>query len=201
LPKIKAEVNVKTLLVVLLAILSLFSFTAAAEETDSVEATVVFIRWSMVGAIRKASVYDVTDGRLEFIGLLTSKSRVSHKVSPGKHTFMVVSEAADFMQAEVAGGRVYYAAITPRAGVVQDRFSMYPFRKDKTSRYNTETSDFRKWMENTDEAHVSDSDLDWFEDNRPYVERLQDKYWDDWLEKSPAERAEHTLNPEDGVDQ
>jgi hypothetical protein len=175
--------------------------TAAAEGVDNDEATVVFIRWSMIGVIHRASVFDVTDGRLEFIGFLQSKTRLSHKVSPGKHTFMIVTEAADFMQAEVAGGKVYYALATPRIGVVQDRFSLYPIRNDGSSKYNTGSSDFRNWIRNTDEEFVSDRDQDWFEDNRHRLERMRDNYWDDWLDKSPQERAEHTLNPEDGVEE
>ena len=68
--------DMKKLLLLLFVILSRISLTAgvgetaAAEGVDNDEATVVFIRWSMVGAIHRASVYDVTDGRLELIGFL-----------------------------------------------------------------------------------------------------------------------------------
>jgi hypothetical protein len=126
----------RNLLLTLCVVFSTFSLAAgteepgAAEGANTGESTVVFIRWSMIGAIHRASLYDVTDRRPEFIGFLPSKARLSYAVSPGQHTFMVVTETADFMQAEVVGGKVYYAIATPRMGVVQDRFSLYPVRTD-----------------------------------------------------------------------
>jgi hypothetical protein len=105
------------------------------------------------------------------------------------------------MQAEVVGGKVYYAIAAPRIGVVRDRFSLYPIRNDGSSQYHTGSSDFSKWISNTDEESVSDRDQDWFEDNRQRLERMRDNYWDDWLDKSPQERAEHTLSAEDGVEE
>ena len=79
-------------------------------------AQIVFLRSSILGSAIQAVVYDATDGGAEFIGILSNGKKLAHTVQPGKHVFMVVSEAADFMEAELLGGKTYYAMITPRMG-------------------------------------------------------------------------------------
>src|SRR5687767_5211073 len=78
------------------------------------ESLVVFMRPSGFGQAIAASVFDVSGPETKFIGIVNYGSKVAYAVKPGEHTFMVVSEAADFMQTKVAAGRTYYALVTPR---------------------------------------------------------------------------------------
>lgn len=88
-----------------LVLTTIFSVSNAEspDGVDSIEGTtaIVFMRSSMVGAAIKTSIYEVTNGETIFIGILKNKMKINHQTSPGKHTFMVVSEAADFMEADV----------------------------------------------------------------------------------------------------
>ena len=184
----------------LAAALFLICSTLLHADSSSDEATIVFMRSSFVGSMIKASLYDVTDGETRFLGILKNKTRLEHKASPGKHTFMVVSEAADFMEAEVDAGKTYYSIIVVRSGAWKARFSMYPIRTDGTSEYNTDTKDFAKWMDKSKVITVTDKDRQWYEEHKESVEEKKDKYWPKWLEKSPEDLAERTLNAGDGVE-
>ena len=78
----------------------------AADETQ-----IIFLRSTFVGSAIQSSIYDVTVGEPEFIGILSNDTKLAHTVEPGKHVFMVVSEAADFMEAELAPGLTYYSIV------------------------------------------------------------------------------------------
>ena len=80
------------------------------------ESQIIFMRSSFVGSAIDASLFDVTNGNMEFIGIISNATKIAHVTKPGKHTFMVVSEAADFMEADVLPGKNYYSIVTPRMG-------------------------------------------------------------------------------------
>ncbi len=181
---------------------SIFTSASFAEEGMGNEGTeVVFLRSSMVGKFIKSTIYEVTDGETKFIGIMANKSRITYKTTPGKHTFMVVSEAADFMEADLAAGKKHYSVITPRMGAWKARFSLWPIRNDGTSKYHTESKDFKKWMKKTKDHFPGDKDFKWYKKHQASVEEKKEKYWPVWLEKTPEDLAERTLNPSDGVDQ
>lgn len=179
----------------------LISTIALAEEGASEETVeVVFLRSSMVGKFIKSTIYEVTNGETKFIGIMANKKRITYKTTPGKHTFMVVSEAADFMEAELEGGKRYYSIVTPRMGAWKARFSMWPIRNDGASKYHVGSKDFSKWMKKSKDHVPGDKDFKWYEKHQESVEKKKDKYWPVWLEKTPDELAERTLKPEDGLD-
>ncbi len=88
-------------LVLVMALLVLCPTSYAAED----DTTVVFMRYSAVGAAIKATVYEITDDKTIFIGIMKNKTKINYPTTAGKHTFMVVSEAADFMEADLAAGK------------------------------------------------------------------------------------------------
>ncbi len=110
---------------------------------------IVFIRSSFLGSAIQASVFDVTSGEPEFIGILSNATKLSHEVQPGKHVFMVVSEAADFMEATLVGGKTYFAMVTPRMGAWKARFSMYPVRNGGTGKFQYSSNEFQGWLAGT----------------------------------------------------
>ena len=193
----------------LVAAAFLFSGCASTSMIDAPEqalvpppadkAQVIFLRSSFVGSAIQAVVYDATDGGAEFIGILSNAKMLKHTVDPGKHVFMVVSEAADFMAAELVGGKTYYAIVTPRMGVWRARFSMSPVRNGGPGEFQYDSDEFRSWIagsrftENTPESYA------WASQNHPSVLQKQNEYWADWQKKSPADKAERTMNPDDGV--
>ena len=165
-----------------------------AEETQ-----LVFLRSTFTGSAISASLYDVTDGNLDFIGILGNDSKIAYTVEPGKHTFMVVSEAADFMEADVAAGKTYYAMVTPRMGAWAARFSMHPVRNGREGNFQYSSERFQNWLKRTKFVQNTPESLAWFEGSRNSVESKQSKYWPVWQKKTPEALAERTLNPDDGV--
>jgi len=184
----------------LMAILST-SFAMEPDEAGPGDdaATVVFMRSSAVGSMIKASIYEVTDDKTVFIGIMKNNTKISYPASPGKHTFMVVSEAADFMEADLAAGKTYYGMITPRTGAWKARFSMVPIRNGGATDFSIGSKDFEKWVKKTKPVTVDSESEAWYQEHKDSVESKRQDYWAKWLQKSPAELAERTLNPGDGI--
>lgn len=166
---------------------------------DANKAQVVFLRSSFLGSAIQSVVYDVSDGGAEFIGILSTGKKLAHTVNPGKRVFMVVSEAADFMEANLDGGKTYYAMVTPRMGAWRARFSMHPVRRSGPGEFQYESEEFQEWLRETSLSENTPESYAWAEENRDSVLEKQRDYWEVWQQKSPSELAERTLNPGDGV--
>lgn len=163
------------------------------------EAQIVFMRDSFVGSAINASLYELTDGDPVFIGIISNGTKIVHKVSPGKHTFMVVSEAADFMEAELLAGKTYYSLATPRMGAWKARFSLWPIKADPGSEYNTSSSDFTAWKNGTKVAVNSSEAQAWYAANKASIIAKKNDYWPVWQKKSDEDLAKRSLSPEDGM--
>lgn len=199
----------KTKLLMLVAAMLLATGCASTKMVDSAQqeliaptadkAQIVFMRSSMFGGAVQSSVFDVTGDETEFIGILSAGKKIAYTVEPGKHTFMVVSEAADFMEAEMLGGKTYYAMVTPRMGAWKARFSMYPVRNGGPGEFQYGSDKFQGWLKSTELSENTPASHAWAEENRSNIRSKQVDYEAVWQQKSPAELAERTLNPDDGV--
>jgi hypothetical protein len=158
------------------------------------EAMVVFMRASYVGSAISASVFDVTGaGQPTFIGIVNNGTKIAYPVKPGEYTFMVVSEAADFLQAKVAAGKTYYAMVTPRMGMWKARFSFRPVRGSELG-----GSEFAGWSSGTQYVSNTPQSRNWAASNAADISQKRASYWADWSSKPADERASQTLTPEDG---
>lgn len=87
------------------------------------KALVVFLRPArFLGDGNLAFLYDGD----KYVGTSASKTKIPYQADPGKHLFMVVGESADFMEADLAEGRTYYAVVQIRPGLFGGRFSLQP---------------------------------------------------------------------------
>jgi hypothetical protein len=163
------------------------------------EANITFMRSSILGSAIQASVYDATNNELVFIGIISNSTKLNYLTTPGKHRFMVVSEAADFMEADVVGGKNYYAIVTPRIGFWKARFSMYPIRNSSSGAYTINSNDFQSWMKDTILVTKTASADEWFTKNLPDIKEKESENMVVWKEKSATAIAERTLNPNDGI--
>lgn len=179
----------------LLALILICNFTVVY----AAESTVVFMRSSFVGSLIKASIYEVTDNETKFIGILKNKTKIVYKTTPGKHTFMVVSEAADFMQANITEDKTYYSIITPRTGAMKARFSMHPVSSKSTAKFNLNGKKFNKIKKKTKTVKMTKKSLNWYEKRHEKIEKKRVKYWKKWQNKSDEDIAKRTLNPGDGI--
>lgn len=203
------RVTVKTKFFLAMSVMLLATGCASSKMIDSAQqelitpsadkAQIVFIRSSMFGGAIQSSVFDVSTDETKFIGILSAGKKLAYTVEPGKHVFMVVSEAADFMEAEMVGGKTYYAMVTPRMGAWKARFSMYPVRNSGPGEFQYDSEDFRDWLSGTELSENTPESYAWAEENMSSVREKQAEYWEVWQEKSAADLAERTLNADDGV--
>ncbi len=158
---------------------------------------VVFMRTSFVAGAIGAEVFEVVDGKLNFIGALPMGKKVVYETTPGKKVFMAYGTAADFMLGDLAGGRIYYSIVRPNWGT--GGMIPTPVRADGTSEFHTKTPDFAGWVSGTAMTAPGPEAKDWFDKERPRYQEIYSRYWETFQRKSPAEKAERTLNPGDGL--
>lgn len=170
----------------------------AVKPAQDDKSQVFFMRSSFVGSAIGASLYEVTGGDIKFIGVIVNGAKVAYETTPGKHVFMVVSEAADFMEADLAPGKNYFSIATPRMGAWKARFSLWPIKNDPDAKFRLGSSDFDGWVEGTKMFENSEKSLSWYENNKASVRQKYEEYWPVWQNKSASDIAERTLDPEDG---
>jgi len=160
---------------------------------SSGEALVVFMRPSGFAYAIDAGVLEVLPGQNKMVGIVSAKKKVAYSVSPGEHLFMVVGEAADFLDAHVDEGKTYYVAVVPRSGMWKARFSLVPVRKNELASRKIDA-----WRNGTRYVENTERSLQWEKDNHADIENKRIKYYEKWLRKSEAAREKATLFTEDG---
>jgi hypothetical protein len=155
------------------------------------EAVIVFIRASNLGGIVAATVYErAEDGNATFITAVYPDTYMVHKVTPGKHIFAVVSEAADFIEVDAAAGKIYPIVVRPRVGAWKARFSL------ASGSPGTEFWDRVKgWLDDSSRVTPNEAAPIWFDQNRSSVMAKLEKYWPKWTEKPDKP----IVKSEDGV--
>ncbi len=101
---------------------------------------------------------------------------------------MVVGETAEFMQATVVGGKTYYALVIPRSGA--RRFAIEPVRKQEIG-----GKEFQSWDRGTKQMSAGAQPQGY---NASDAAEKRVRYWQEWIKKSESQRAELTINEEDG---
>jgi hypothetical protein len=157
------------------------------------ESTIVFMRPSALGGAVSASVFDVTGPDTKFVGLVNYGTKYAHSVKPGKYTFMVIGESADFLQAEVAADRTYYVLVTPRVGVWKARFSFKPVRQHELS-----GTEFASWTSATKYVVNTAETTGWAAQNAADINSKRTEYWPEWNSKPQVQRDSQTLVVQDG---
>ena len=153
------------------------------------KAVVVFMRPSGLGYAIASSVYELRRDGDVFVAIVPAKRKVAYVADPGPTRFMVVSEAADFMAAELEAGKTYYALVTPRMGVWKARFSLRPLTAQDLGGVQ-----FREW----------ETECRWI-DNTPASYAWAKEHWSDiqskkvdYLQKWEPRTDKPTLRASDG---
>lgn len=154
---------------------------------DPGKALVIFMRPSRLGFIINSAVYDDE----KFIGMVPYQSQLAYMAEPGTHRFMVISEAADFMNAELVAGKTYYAIVTPRMGVWRARFSLAPVTSGQLTQ-----PEFKQWLAEAKFIKNTESAYAWDKANHGSVLEKKTEYLAAWMQKPEAERP--FLRKEDG---
>jgi hypothetical protein len=158
---------------------------AAAAAADG-SSKIVFMRVSKQTSSVNAALFDVTEpGAPKYIGTVNSAAKLSYSLSPGLYTFMAVGETAEFLQATVTAGKTYYALVIPRSNATS--FRLEPVRQNEIG-----GKEFTSWDRSTKMASSASG-----QPPADAAEKRQ-KYWQEWMRKSASQRAEFTLNADDG---
>jgi hypothetical protein len=154
-------------------------------------AKVVFMRSSMVAAAIGCDLFEVVGGDLKFIGQLPTGNKVVYETTPGKKVFMAYGTAADYMLAELAPGKTYYAIVRPNWGT--GGFAPTPIRDLKSA-------EAKEWISGTKLLEVGDQkEVDaWLAENKQRLQGIHAEYWSRFERKSDTEKAERTMLPIDG---
>lgn len=155
------------------------------------KATVLFLRPSTMGFKVQSAVYDVSTESNEIIGIVPAKGKVLHETTPGKHLYMVVSENADFLQADLAPGKLYYVVVRPRMGTWRARFSLSAVDREEAA-----SAKFQNWLSDCQPLEANEETRQWARKNAASVNKKQDGYYQKWNAK--PDDAKPTLRPEDG---
>ncbi len=166
-------------------------------QTPPDQAQIIFLR--PTGGAGSASIFDVTDGEPQLIGILYAKDKLAHFVAPGNYSFMVIAESADFMAANVLGGKTYFAIAGRRVGVWKARYSLYPVRNESGGDYQIDSQKVQKWLAKTEFVENTEASLAWADANHDSFVAKQQKFWEKWEAKSDEEIAERTLEESDGI--
>ncbi len=154
------------------------------------KAKVVFMRSSMVAAAIGCDLFEVINGELKFIGQLPTGNKVAYETTPGKKVFMAYGTAADFMLADLQPGKTYYSIVRPNWGT--GGFAPTPIRDVKSS-------EAKEWISGTKLIEPSPKEAEaWFAENKQRLQGIYGDYWNRFERKSFVEKAERTLNPQDG---
>jgi hypothetical protein len=156
------------------------------------KAMVVFMRSTFLGKAIGASVFEIRNDNPELVGLVANDTKVAYEVDPGRHLFMVVSESADYMSADLAPNRTYYAFVDPRMGAFRARFSLAAVNRDgKRSQAAQNCLKDCRLVENTPESEG------WARANMSDIRSKHAANYSRWNQK-PTNEKPH-LAREDGV--
>jgi hypothetical protein len=150
------------------------------------KALIFFIRATSFGGAIQAAIYDDTD----FIGTSSANTHIAYLAKPGKRMFMVTGESADFMEADLTAGKIYYADVVPRMGVWKARFSFRPHNGQ------VDKAEEERNLSNTKQVALNAQGNSWAQDNKDDARNMRDKYLPEWNAK-PAD-AKQILRSQSG---
>lgn len=151
---------------------------------------VVFLRPLNKGMSVQASVFDITSGEPEFMGITSYGARLFVDLAPGMHKLMVVSENAGFMEAHLAPDRTYYVVVVGEKGRWKARFTLQP-----VSAAMRNTPKYRKWMAKGPWTVVTDSARTWADANTASIRNRMNDFLPEW----EARADKPILYEEDGT--
>ena len=153
--------------------------TETSVQPGSGNALVVFMRPSFLGAAIQSSVFDITDGHPEFVGIVSAGTRIAHKSQFGMRRFMVIGESADFMDAELLEKKVYYVKVDPRFGWWKARFSLIPYHKQELQKPSfAEICNDCGWLQNTEQSRA------WAQGHMHSIQSKMVEYLPEWSEST-----------------
>lgn len=159
---------------------------------------VVFMRTSFVASAIGAEIFEVVDGQLKFVGALPKGTKIVYETTPGQKVFMAYGTAADFMLGNLAGGKIYYSIVRPNWGT--GGMIPTPVKTNANEReFSMQSPEFSSWVTGTKLYAPNAEAPGWFDKEKARYQGIYTEYWSRFQRKTPEEKAERTLEPQDGV--
>jgi hypothetical protein len=118
-------------------------------------------------------------------------------LNPGRHMLMAnQGYMGHFLEANVEAGKRYYVLLR---FIYANGFQLRPLRRSGPSDYTVQARDFPSWVSTTRFVERTPESDAFFEKFKDQMDKGQAASWKTWLDKTPKERAELTLNPEDAI--
>ncbi len=186
-------------------------YTLPVEDPDyqvkADKALVIFMRPSNFGGAITSSLFEIGTPEFkttdkELIAIIGPNEKVAFYTDPGRgKRFMVVSESADFMDANLDPGKVYYAIVTPRMGLWRARFSLHPFKRvADESEFQLDSNNLVDWLDECKFVSPDDGSFAWARNNSESITKKKREYLEKWAEMPEEDKQWRRLEPEDGLD-
>jgi hypothetical protein len=164
------------------------------------KALVIIMRPSNFGAAISSSVFDATGNHNELIALLGPKEKIGYYCPPGDRLFMVIAENADFMEAKLEAGKIYYAIVTPRMGMWKARFSLHPFKVNHAEKeFQLSSPNLKEWLTDCHYVLPNEDAIKYGHENAGDIQTRRAEYTDKWARMIEQDKQWRRLTPEDGV--
>jgi hypothetical protein len=144
-------------------------------------------------------IFEVEGANQTLLATTGAHSKAAVLLTPGRHVLMTtqgMGGTAHLLEANVEAGKRYYVLVR---FIYANGFQLRPLRTGGPSDYTVTHKDFPNWITTTRYVtRTPDSDA-FFERNKANVSSAQSTAWKTWLAKTPGERAELTLMPQDAI--
>lgn len=154
------------------------------------KALVIFLRPGAGGRLIENMISSTVFDDQDPVAILMGDTYAAYQTTPGKHRFMVLGEAADFMDADLDAGKVYCAMIVRRFGVWRTRFSLKP-----VTPHDPEWQSVREWIDDARLVTLNAAGRSWAQANAQSIREKHDAYLKEWLAKDERPALYH----DDGV--
>lgn len=171
--------------------------------TQADKSLIIFMRPSNVGGAISSALFEVNNsGQDTLIGIIGPNEKMTYYTTPRNNKqFMVISENADFMDANLEAGKVYYAIVTPRMGVWRARFSLHPFKRAaKESEFQLNSEDMTDWLNECQFVIPNEASYTWAANNASSINTKKTEYLVKWQRMPESDKQWRRLEPNDGVD-
>jgi len=163
------------------------------------KAQIVFLEpINSIQGLFPVGIFEVEGDNRTLLATTGAHSKVAVLFTPGKHILMANHSAgkAHFLEANVEAGKRYYVLLR---FIYSQGFQLRPIRASGTSDYSVTNKDFAKWNSETRFVEkTADSDA-FFAEHKDMLIKSTAEGWKAWQEKTPQERADLTLNPQDAI--
>jgi hypothetical protein len=143
-------------------------------------------------------LFEVNGENRTLLAITGSRTKVALLFPPGRHVIMANHSGmiAHYLEANVEAGKRYYVLMR---FVYMNGFQLRPLRPGGPSDYTVTNKSFPAWISETRFVENTPEGEALFEKYKDRVAKAQADGWKTWLDKTPQERAELTLTPQDAI--